>query len=83
MTAAARSPFQFGWVIRVLSKDPQGFQIELADLGNGKHMIVATDLAHPVAPDVYRQAGYGPFLLDGSPLEERIETLKNDLQRRR
>lgn len=76
--------FQYGWVIKILSKDEQGFQIELADLGNGKHMIVATDLNQPVAKDTYRQAGFGPFIFEfGSGLDENIKILKDDLLARR
>lgn len=76
--------FQFGWKIEILSKDESGFQVELADLGNGKHMIVATDLSHPISKDRYRQAGFGPFLLEeGSSLDEQIQSLKNDLLNRR
>jgi hypothetical protein len=61
VTHMADGKFQFGWVIRVLSKDEDGIQIEDADLGNGKHMLVATDFSHPVQDNVYRQAGFGPF----------------------
>ncbi len=76
--------FQFGWIIEILSKDELGFQIELADLGNGKHMVVATDLLNPVSKDVYRQAGFGPFIFEkGSSLDEQIQSLKNDLLARR
>lgn len=76
--------FQFGWIIQILSKDEQGFQIELADLGNGKHMIVATDISNPISKDVYRQAGFGPFVLEGgASLDESIKTLKDDLLKRR
>lgn len=76
--------FQFGWVIQILSVDEQGFQIELADLKNGKHMIVATDLKEPVSTDTYRQAGFGPFVLEqGVSLDEQIRILKDDLLKRR
>lgn len=76
--------FKYGWIIKILSKDEDGFQIELADLGNGKHMIVATDLAQTVDKDTYRQAGFGPFILDeNQSLSNEIETLKNDLLNRR
>lgn len=76
--------FQFGWVIQILSKDEQGFQIERADLKNGKHMIVATDLSHLVSKDTYRQAGFGPFVLEkDASLDEQIQTLKDDLLQRR
>lgn len=76
--------FQFGWVIQILSKDEQGFQIELADLQNGKHMIVATDLTYPVSKDIYRQAGFGPFVLKkDEKLDEQIQILKDDLLKRR
>ena len=76
--------FQFGWIIEVLSKDEQGFQIELANLGNGKHMIVATDITHPVSDNIYRQAGFGPFVLkDFNSLDEQILRLKTDLLSRR
>lgn len=76
--------YQFGWIIEILSKDEKGFQIELADLGNGKHMIVATDLASPVSENVYRQAGFGPFVYEqGSNLDEQIQILKDNLLRER
>jgi len=76
--------FQFGWVIKILSKDPDGFQIELADLGNGKHMIVATDLSQMLEKDTYRQAGFGPFVLErNAVLDEQIQVLKDDLTKRR
>jgi len=76
--------FKYGWVIKILSKDEDGFQIELADLGNSKHMIVATDITHPVAKDTYRQAGFGPFLFEeNQSLINEIQTLKNDLLSRR
>lgn len=76
--------FQFGWIIKILSKDEQGVQIELADLGNGKHMIVATDILFPVSKDVYRQAGFGPFVLENdNSLDEQIQVLKDDLLKRR
>ncbi len=76
--------FKFGWIIEILSKDDQGFQIELANLGNGKHMIVATDIAQPVSKDVYRQAGYGPFVLESeSNFDENIKILKEDLLKKR
>jgi hypothetical protein len=76
--------FQFDWVIQIISKDEQGFQIELADLGNGKHMIVATDISNPISKDVYRQAGFGPFVFAaGDSLDEPIKTLKDNLLMRR
>jgi len=76
--------YQFGWVIQILSKDELGFQIELADLGNGKHMVVATDLTNPISENVYRQAGFGPFLLEKDMLLDDIfKVLKNDLLSRR
>jgi hypothetical protein len=76
--------YQFGWVIQIIEKDDQGFQIELADLGNGKRMIVATDLTNAVAKDTCRQAGFGPFTFeDGMVLDEQIKTLKEDLFKRR
>lgn len=76
--------YQFGWIIQILSKDSDGFQIELADLGNGKHMVVATDLSNPVSENVYRQAGFGPFVLEKDMVLENIFTdLKEDLLKRR
>lgn len=76
--------FQFGWIIQILSKDPDGFQIELADLGNGKHMIVATDLAQTIEKDTYRQAGFGPFVLEqNASIDDQIQALKDDLIKRR
>ena len=76
--------YQFGWVIKILSKDERGFQIELADLGNGKHMVVATDLTNPISENVYRQAGFGPFVLEKDALLDDIfKDLKNDLLKRR
>ncbi|HVI39142.1 MAG TPA: hypothetical protein VM577_00645 [Anaerovoracaceae bacterium] len=76
--------FQFDWVIQILSKDEQGLQIELAELGNGKHMIVATDTAQPVSKDVYRQAGFGPFVFDeGTTIDKEIKVLKEALLKRR
>lgn len=80
--------YQFGWIITVLSKDElgleDGMQIELADLGNGKHMIVATDIVHPIVKDIYRQAGFGPFVLeDHACLDEQVKILKEDLLKRR
>ncbi len=76
--------YQFGWVIQILSKDEDGFQIELADLGNGKHMIVATDIKNPVSKDTYRQAGFGPFVLEKNAiLDEQINNLKADLLKKR
>lgn len=76
--------FKFGWIIKILSKDEDGFQVELADLGNEKHMIVLTDLLHKVSKDVYRQAGYGPFVLDkDAGFEEQINILKEDLKSKR
>jgi hypothetical protein len=78
--------YQFGWVIKILSKDKddQGFQTEIADLGNGKHMIIATDISNPISKDSYRQAGFGPFLLEkDQDLSEQMKTLKNDLLERR
>jgi hypothetical protein len=76
--------YQFGWIIQILSKDEEGFQIELADLGNGKHMIVATDLTHLVSKDTYRQAGFGPFIMEeGFTLDIHIAHLKDDLKMRR
>jgi hypothetical protein len=75
--------FQFGWVIHPMSKDDQ-FVIELADLGNGKRMIVATDVGEPIAESTYRQCGYGPAVWeDGASLDEQIGVLKNDLLGRR
>lgn len=76
--------YQFGWVIQILEKDDQGFQIELADLGNGKHMIVATDLTNIISKDTYRQAGFGPFtLVKDAILDDEIKVLKDDLLKRR
>ena len=81
--ANAQGKYQLGWVIRVLSKDDE-FQIELADLGNGKHMIIATDLKYLVGESTYRQAGFGPFVLDsGVDLDIYFGTLKDDLRARR
>ena len=58
--------FKFGWVIEILSKgtDNGGIQIEIANLGDGKHMIVATDITHPLSDNIYRQSGFGPFVFD-------------------
>lgn len=76
--------FQFGWIIKILSKDPDGFQVELADLGNGKHMIVVTDLAEMPEENTYRQAGFGPFVLEeGESLDSKISVLMEDLTKRR
>jgi len=76
--------FQFGWIIRILSKDKQGFQVELANLGNGKHMIVVTDTLFPPSKDIYRQAGFGPFIIkEGESLDKTIDILKSDLLNRR
>ena len=76
--------YNFGWIIKILSKDPDGFQIELADLGNGKHMIVATDLSQMPEESTYRQAGFGPFVLEkGAVLDEQISILQEDLLKRR
>ena len=76
--------FQFGWVIEILTKNDQGIQIELANLGNGKHMIVATDISYPVSENVYRQSGFGPFILEvGWSMDESIKTLKEDLIKKR
>jgi hypothetical protein len=75
--------YQFGWIIHPISKDGQ-FVIELADLGNGKYMIVATDVGEPIATSVWRQAGYGPFVYkDGDALDIPIDTLKKGLLQRR
>lgn len=76
--------FKFGWTIEILHTDEYGFQIELADLGNKKYMIVATDTKYKISDNSYRQAGFGPFLLeDGMCLDEQIKVLKNDLLSRR
>lgn len=75
--------FKFGWIIKVLEKD-KDFVIEIADLNNGKSMIVATDIAYPITKDSYRQSGYGPFLHQKDDLfDEQIKILKNDLLKRR
>ncbi len=76
--------YQFGWIIKIISKDEQGFQMELADLGNGKHMVVATDTSNPISENVYRQAGFGPFILkDDVPLETIYQDLKEHLLTKR
>lgn len=76
--------FQFGWEINVLEKDEQGLVIELADLGNGKHMLVATDFSHPIKKDNWRQCGFGPFKLEEvTSFDEQIKILKEDLLKRR
>lgn len=73
--------FQFNWIITVLEKDEQGLVIEMADLGNDKYMIVATDTAHPILDKVsYRQAGFGPFFLQkDADFSEQIQVLKKHL----
>jgi len=78
--------YHFGWVIRVLVKNEDGLLIELADLGNDKTMMVATDTACPVSEGVFRQAGYGPFALfshEGAEFNECVQKLKDDLLERR
>lgn len=76
--------YQSGWIIRVLSRDEEGFIFELADLGNGKHMIVATDTSNPITKDCYRQGGFGPFVIEqDATFDEQIKVLKSDLLDRR
>lgn len=76
--------FQFDWIISIIEKDEQGLQIELADLGNGKHMIVATDLTYPISNNTYRQAGFGPFIyISSDSIIEQINILKDYLLKKR
>jgi len=76
--------FKFNWVIKILSKDEDGIQIELADLATGKHMIVATDTKDIVATNTFNQAGFGPFdYHEGMDLKEIITTLKENLLHKR
>jgi hypothetical protein len=74
------------WTICKLFVDANlGITVEDADLGDGKHMIVATDTQYPIGggdADAFRQVGFGPFELQPgkSVLESLPPNMLDDLK---
>jgi hypothetical protein len=74
--------YHLNWTIEFLSKDDDGMLLELANLDDGRYMLIMTDTKVLAATNIHRQVGFGPF--DGKTFETKIlaELKRNLLERR-